>query len=77
MVFMAASWPSTQGWSIFLLQMSQGGIGEGFAHLAGSHAFHCVVGSIDGTNIRKKPPATNKNNYLNRYPAYKLLFNPI
>ncbi|XP_065809332.1 putative nuclease HARBI1 [Labrus bergylta] len=42
------------------------GIGEGFAHLAGSHAFCRVAGSIDGTHIRIKPPAANKEDYLNR-----------
>lgn len=33
------------------------GIGEGFAHLAGSRAFCRVVGCIDGTNVRIKPQA--------------------
>ncbi|KAL7369609.1 hypothetical protein ABVT39_003300 [Epinephelus coioides] len=42
------------------------GIGEGFAHLAGSCAFNRVAGSIDGTHIRIKPPAANKEDYLNR-----------
>ncbi|XP_034541158.1 putative nuclease HARBI1 [Notolabrus celidotus] len=48
------------------------GIGDGFAHLAGSRAFHRVAGSIDGTHIRIKPPAENKEDYLNRKLFYSI-----
>ncbi len=48
------------------------GIGEGFAHLAGSCAFRQMAGNIDGTHIRIKPPAANKEDYLNGYPTYEM-----
>nr|XP_020500697.1 putative nuclease HARBI1 [Labrus bergylta] len=48
------------------------GIGEGFAHLAGSHVFCRVAGSIDETHIRIKPPAANKEDYVNRKLFYSI-----
>ncbi|XP_071378239.1 putative nuclease HARBI1 [Centroberyx affinis] len=41
-------------------------IGNGFARLAGSPAFSRVVGSIDGCQIRIKPPSADAQCYLNR-----------
>ncbi len=34
-------------------------VGDGFAHLAGSAAFKNAVGSIDGCQVRIKPPSTD------------------
>lgn len=41
-------------------------IGDGFAQLAHSPAFSKVVGSIDGCQVRIKPPSQNQACYLNR-----------
>lgn len=41
-------------------------IRDGFAQLAGSHAFSKVVGSIDGCQVQIKPPSRNQSCYLNR-----------
>ncbi|XP_032363185.1 protein ALP1-like [Etheostoma spectabile] len=47
-------------------------IGAGFARLAGSAAFHRVVGSIDGCHVRVTPPAEDAACYLNRKIFYSV-----
>ncbi|KAG9278155.1 putative nuclease HARBI1 [Astyanax mexicanus] len=47
-------------------------IGAGFCRLAGSPAFHHVVGSIDGSHIRIKPPGEFKEDYFNRKLFYSI-----
>ncbi len=47
-------------------------IGDGFAHLAGSAAFKNAVGSIDGCQVRIKPPSTDAQCYLNRKLFYSI-----
>ncbi|ROL44324.1 hypothetical protein DPX16_8746 [Anabarilius grahami] len=40
-------------------------VGQGFAQLSRTHAFKNVVGAIDGTHIRIKPPKRHQIDYLN------------
>ncbi|XP_041840404.1 protein ALP1-like [Melanotaenia boesemani] len=47
-------------------------VGQGFAHLSGSPAFHNVVGAIDGSHIRLKPPAQHRIDYLNYKGFYSV-----
>ncbi|XP_034722167.1 protein ALP1-like, partial [Etheostoma cragini] len=47
-------------------------IGAGFARLAGSAAFHRVVGSIDGCHVRVTPPVEDAACYLNRNIFYSV-----
>ncbi len=47
-------------------------IGDGFAHLAGSAFFKNAVGSIDGCQVRIKPPSTDAQCYLNRKLFYSI-----
>ncbi|KAJ8406857.1 hypothetical protein AAFF_G00297730 [Aldrovandia affinis] len=47
-------------------------IGNGFAQLAGSPAFSRVVGSIDGCQVRVKPPSADAQCYLNRKLFYSV-----
>ncbi|XP_061563492.1 putative nuclease HARBI1 [Cololabis saira] len=49
-------------------------IGNGFARLSGSPAFSRVVGSIDGCQIRIKPPSVDGLCYINRklFPSIQL-----
>ncbi len=49
-------------------------IGNGFARLAGSLAFSRVVGSIDGCQVRIKPPSVHAQCYNNRklFPSIQL-----
>ncbi|CAJ1076061.1 putative nuclease HARBI1 [Xyrichtys novacula] len=55
------------------------GIEEGLVHLAGSRGFHKVAGSIDGTQIRIKPPAANKEDFPNSasFPLLSSLYKQI
>lgn len=50
----------------FPCAMELDAIGDGFAQLAGSPAFSKAVGSIDGCQVRIKPPSRDQSCYLNR-----------
>ncbi|KAL7395069.1 hypothetical protein ABVT39_009506 [Epinephelus coioides] len=47
-------------------------VGQGFAHLSGTPAFNNVVGAIDGSHIRIKPPAWYRIDYLNYKGFYSV-----
>lgn len=47
-------------------------VGQGFAQLSGSPAFSNVVGAIDGSHIRIKPPARHRIDYLNYKGFYSI-----
>ncbi|KAJ8388116.1 hypothetical protein AAFF_G00147340 [Aldrovandia affinis] len=47
-------------------------VGNGFAQLAGSPAFSRVVGSIDGCQVRVKPPSADAQCYLNHKLFYSV-----
>lgn len=47
-------------------------VGQGFAQLSGSPAFTNVVGAIDGSHIRIKPPARHRIDYLNYKGFYSI-----
>ncbi|XP_032363501.1 putative nuclease HARBI1 [Etheostoma spectabile] len=52
-------------------------IGAGFAQLAGSAAFHRVVGSIYGCHVRVTPPAEDAACYLNRKIFHSVQFQAV
>lgn len=47
-------------------------VGQGFANLSGSPSFSGVVGAIDGSHIRIKPPARHRIDYLNYKGFYSV-----
>lgn len=47
-------------------------VGQGFAQLSRTHAFKNVVGAIDGTHIRIKPPKRHQIDYLNYKGFYSI-----
>ncbi|KAE8295650.1 hypothetical protein D5F01_LYC06585 [Larimichthys crocea] len=47
-------------------------VGQGFAQLSGSPAFTNVVGAIDGSHIRIKPPARHRIDYLKYKGFYSI-----
>ncbi|XP_062418244.1 uncharacterized protein LOC134129044 [Pungitius pungitius] len=47
-------------------------VGQGFVALSGTPAFHNVVGAIDGTHIRIKPPVLHRLDYLNYKGFYSI-----
>ena len=47
-------------------------VGQGFADLSGTPAFVNVVGAIDGTHIRIKPPQRHRLDYLNYKNFYSI-----
>ncbi|XP_056451870.1 putative nuclease HARBI1 [Gadus chalcogrammus] len=47
-------------------------VGQGFANISGTPAFHNVVGAIDGSHIRIKPPQHQRLDYLNYKGFYSV-----
>lgn len=47
-------------------------VGQGFVVLSGTPAFKNVVGAIDGTHIRIKPPRQHQIDYLNYKGFYSI-----
>ncbi|KAL2082784.1 hypothetical protein ACEWY4_022602 [Coilia grayii] len=47
-------------------------VGQGFVALSGTPAFNNVVGAIDGSHIRIKPPAPHRLDYLNYKGFYSI-----
>ncbi|XP_022541012.2 putative nuclease HARBI1 [Astyanax mexicanus] len=47
-------------------------VGQGFVQLSGTRAFRNVVGAIDGSHIRIKPPQHHQIDYLNYKGFYSL-----
>ncbi|XP_041917358.1 putative nuclease HARBI1 [Alosa sapidissima] len=47
-------------------------VGQGFADISRTPAFHNVVGAIDGSHVRIKPPNCHKLDYLNYKGFYSI-----